>query len=332
MKLFFTDRKYYNKAKELLSKEIDTSFTLNNVDCFLLIIHGLPIENLDNLCISVSKRLNISLEEAYSLTQQFNPNSFKDIIFYEAINIILNGSYLGNSTDGKYNTSSWINHSVNEAILASNLALLEDLNPKFAFNYGLLHDYGRKYSHTFSHVTIGFEKLTDLGLNQEARACLTHSFINGGRYCCMETAPDDFHLTETGKEVYDDKDDLTELLEDELHTDYDDLLNVADLMAMSSGVVSPEIRIKDILTRRGNLEKANNWKYFLVSLYNLLLKLLNKMNVESDFKYIKYDEYSLEETKELLFNISNFFYSYYDKSIDSNIIEEKIKKFNGGIR
>ena len=60
-------------------------------------------------------------------------------------------------------------------ILASKL----NLDSELAFNYGLLHDYGRKYHHDFRHVTSGFHELKNI---PESRATLTHSFINGGNY------------------------------------------------------------------------------------------------------------------------------------------------------
>ena len=310
MQLNFKNKYYFDKAIEVLSSD-KINIKLNKEDAFLLLISNLSKEELINLSRLLSKKLNISIDSAYDIIQ--NNNNCKEEIFELALELILNNKYIGEKYDSKYYTTSWINHSVNVALTTYNLANMVGLDSNYAFIYGLLHDYGRKYVHNFEHVIKGFEALVDLGYESEARACLIHSFINGKRYCLMEVADSNFYLDAKDNEKYKDitcVDDLTKVLEKTNYNDYDRILNIADLMATSFGIVSSKDRIKDILTRRNNLEEASNWKYFLVSYYNLLVYILNKM--DNSFSEIDMS-LSLEDTKKLLWNISDTLYNIYIK-------------------
>lgn len=321
MQLHFKNDYYFNKAINVLSKnEINFKNKLEKEDALLVLLKDVPSGDLSNLCNELSKQLNITIDDAYKLVQ--NSDNYKYQIFSIALNLVQNNIYLGNNQDGKFNTSSWISHSINAALVAYNLANMLNLDSDYAFVYGLLHDFGRKYIHNFNHVVKGFEELVDLGLEEEAKACLTHSFINGGRYCSMEPACKGFYLNHDNKEKYEDElqiDDLSKVLKFSKYTDYDRILNIADLMATASGAVSSKNRIKDILTRRENLEEAPNWKYFLVSYYNLLVYILNKL--DNNLKLIEIDmNLSLEKTKELLWNISDMFYNMYKEKDNNQIL------------
>ena len=71
------------------------------------------------------------------------------------------------------------------------------------------------------------------------------------------------------------------------YTDYDRILNIADLMASDHGILSPIDRLYDILSRRGELDKAPNRVYFLTSFYNILLWYLNSVHINNNFSYLK---------------------------------------------
>ena len=310
MQLRFKDKHYYDKAIEVLSsKKIESNLTKE--EAFILLISDLEKEELINLCNLLSNKLNISVDDAYKIIQ--DGKKYELIILELALDIVLNNNYLGEKYVNKYNTSSWINHSINAALVTYNLANMLGLDSNYAFIYGLLHDYGRKYVHSFEHVIKGFEALIDMGYESESKACLIHSFINASRYCLMEVADSSFYLDENNKERFNDSskmDDLCLILGNTNYTDYDRILNIADLMATFSGIVSSKDRIKDIITRRNNLEEAPNWKCFLVSYYNLIVYILNKLNLNND--YIEVDmDISLEKIKELLFDISDKFYNIY---------------------
>ena len=309
MKLFFTNEDYYYKAMLILNSDCKKSLDRNKA--FLLLVNGLSFKNLENLCIEVGSEYNISSNEAYNLIQQGRVNNLLDIAF----NIIDKDKFLGNNIiNEKINTSSWISHSLYEARLCEILASRLNLDKDIAFNYGLMHDYGRKYSHNFSHVTKGFEELIDLGL-YESRACLTHSFINDGRFNNNEIPDVKLDYINNKEHFNSEYDDLSKLLRNITYTDYDRILNIADLMASDHGILSPIDRIYDILSRRGELDKAPNRIYFLTSFYNTLLWYLNSVGVNTEFNYLDFNNLTLDEIYNYLSLISNIF---YDEIISKN--------------
>lgn len=313
MNLYFSNEYYFEKAKEIMNNSyVNLNDTISNEDAFFVLIHDVSKKDLSNLCDMISNSFNISLDDAYILTQR---NSYlKRQIFLFALQLIFQGKCLGEKISGTFNTSSWISHCIYSAIVSYELSSILNLDKKFAFNYGLLHDYGRKYTHSINHVIKGFESLVDLGYEQEAKGCLTHSFINAGRYCCMEPLQFDFFVDEKGIEHYADDiklDDMAHVLMSAKYSYYDNILNIADLMAQSSGIVSPKDRIKDVLTRRKNLEKSPNWSYFLSSFYNLLLDTLNHMHIDLPLNSINFNELSLDDIQRYVSNISDTFYKTY---------------------
>ena len=303
MKLFFTNEDYYYKAMLILNSDCRRSIDRNKA--FLLLVNGLPFNDLENLCIEVSREYNISTNDAYLLIQQGRVNNLLDIAF----NLIDKDKFLGNNIiNEKINTSSWLSHSLYEARLCEILASRLNLDKDIAFNYGLMHDYGRKYSHNFSHVTKGFEELIDLGL-RESRACLTHSFINDGRFNNNEIPDVKLDYVNNKEHFNSEYDDLSKLLRNITYTDYDRILNIADLMASDHGILSPIDRIYDILSRRGELDKAPNRIYFLTSFYNTLLWYLNSIGVSTNFNYLDFNNLTLDEIYNYLSLISNVFYN-----------------------
>ena len=169
-------------------------------------------------------------------------------------------------------------------------------------------------SHNFSHVTKGFEELIDLGL-YESRACLTHSFINDGRFNNNEIPDVKLDYINNKEHFNSEYDDLSKLLRNITYTDYDRILNIADLMASDHGILSPIDRIYDILSRRGELDKAPNRIYFLTSFYNTLLWYLNSVGVNTEFNYLDFNNLTLDEIYNYLSLISNIF---YDEIISKN--------------
>ncbi len=302
MKLFFTNEDYYYKAMLILNSEPKTS--LSRVDAFILLISNLPFGDLENLCIELGRFYNISKEDAYKLLQT---GKIKDNILDFAFNIIDSGSYLGNKIINNINTSSWLSHSLYEARLCEILASKLNLDKDTAFNFGLLHDYGRKYAHDFSHVIKGFEKLVDMGL-KESRACLTHSFINDGRFNNNEIPDVEIKYVNDKEHFEREYDNLSKILRNYSTSDYDRILNIADLMASDRGILSPIERLRDILSRRGELDKSPNRIHFLTSFYNLLLWYLKKINYDISLNYLDYKELSLDDIYKYLDNISGVFY------------------------
>ncbi len=314
MRLYFTNEEYYYKAMLILNSDARTSLTRENA--FTLLISDIPFHDLENLCKEISKLYKISPSEVYHYLQK---GKFKDCAINIAYDLINSGKYLGNNVKDNINTSSWLSHSLYEAKLCEILANKLNLDKDIAFNFGLLHDYGRKYDHTFHHIISGFEKLVDLGI-RESRACLTHSFINDQRFNCNEVPDVNFSYVNDKESYTSEFDNLSKLLRNYANTDYDRILNIADLMASDHGILSPIDRTYDILSRRGNLDKSPNRIPFLTSFYNILLWYLKKINCETNLEYLDFKNLSLEEIYKYLETISAIFY----KAVIIN--EEKLKE------
>jgi len=297
-------------------------------------------EDLDNLCVKLEEvypQLKGIPNGAYSVTQgEFEklpgipPTIIKMSIYNCAMECLkgikenekndLKKGHLGTklTDDGRFNTSSWISHSLYEAALAEKLAKIMGVDSNKAKTLALLHDYGRKRIPSFEHTTQGFEELVELGLEDEAVATLTHSFLNGGRCANCDPAEEGFYLDEEGNAKWqseDNKDDVARFLDEYDYNIYDEILNIADLMATDRGIVSPSKRVEDIRTRKPADPK--NEAYFLAELTNKLSEILNRMGIKQEDLKVnsKSDEAYLRET----FNkISEKFYKEY-KDKEQNV-------------
>lgn len=317
--LNFSNEQYKNIA---LNLQRTNSNVHCSTDAFLLLIKGLSMEDLSNLCMTIqqhysSSNIILSLEDCYRLTQNNNiEDNDKQIIVSLAEQCIKKGIHLGCKTinEGKINTSSWISHSFYAAEVCSILAIELGLNEDAAKTFGLLHDYGRKFTHTFNHVIEGFQSLIDMGWYNEAIGCLTHSFVNGGRCANNEPALEGFYVTEKGKANWKEgtlKDDMTLFLENYQYTDYDVLLTIADLTATDKGIISPEHRIADIATRR-QIDPTNRG-YFLAETTNMFINILKRLNlIDNELTPIKADKNtSLEEIQEYFNKVSEYFFNSF---------------------
>lgn len=289
-------------------------------DAFILLIKGLSFNDLDNLCIKVqqfySKSLSktLNLDDCYKLIQSNNlSKDDKNIIMNLALECLKEGKFLGNNTilDGKINTSMWISHTLHMSQSCAVLARCLNLDINKARTLGLLHDFGRKYDHSFNHVIKGFEELCDLGWKGEAISCLTHSFVKGGRCSNNEPAVDGFYLDENGNPRWNDdieKDDITLFLEKYKYSEYDLVLNIADLISTDKGLVTPSERIADIATRR-TIDPVNRG-YFLADFTNLLIDFLNMTNTNiNNFKKIKASKnISIDKINAYFKTISDYFF------------------------
>lgn len=337
MKLYFSNEDYKRKALE--TKKIEKS--KHSVgDAIMLLIKDVPEEDLSNLIEIIKEEFktnNVSLDDCYNLTQgksvcgiEIN-DKLKSTIVDLAYKCIESGKTLGEKTinNGKINTSSWMSHVLYEGKLAKELALKLGLDGETAQIQGILHDYGRKVTHSFEHVTKGYEKLVDGGWENEAIAAITHSFLNGGRCASNEQAEEGFYIDEEGNPAWKEgaeKDDITLFLENYTYSKYDDILNIADLMATSSGIVSPYDRIQDIATRR-TLDPTNRG-YFLAEFTNKLVEILKETgaeipeNMQSEIKATQ--DTSVDELNEKFKEVSDVFFDYYRKNISLDFVKGAI--------
>lgn len=306
--LNFSNPEYLNIALNLKLQE-DKVHTPE--EAFLLVIKGLPFGMLDNLCNIISLKYNISVEESYRIIQNSSVDkNIKIEILDIAYECLKAKETLGTETtqDGKFNLSSWMGHLLNMGLAAKILASYVGSNPDVAQTMGIMHDYGRKYSHKFDHTIIGFEKLVDIGWNNEAIGCLTHSFVNGGRCANNEPSIEGFRLTSEDFPYFEDgikKDDVTVFLENYQYNIYDKILNAADLIATSKGILPVNERLKDISSRR--VIDPMNRQYFLKE----TVKLLNEIMIKSG----KNIENSLDKSID---KSSNEFYEFFNKKQKEN--------------
>lgn len=268
----FSNQEYFKKAMELAGRRPVTSHTPEQA--FLVLIHGasrLQLENLCNRMVDYSKG-TYDFEQCYEMTQNQAELISAGEILSLAYQCLKSGKQLGNEiAGGRFNTSAYFGHSLWEGKLCGDLAAACGLDPNRAQIYGILHDYGRCVSHRFDHTIRGFELLVDAGWEDEALACLTHSYLSGGRCANCEVAEPGFYVDEDGNPCWQEdavKDEMTVFLEKYSFTDYDEILNMGDLMATSNGIVSPKERLADILSRRV-LDPAN-YGFFLAEFTNLL--------------------------------------------------------------
>ena len=320
--LNFSNTAYKEKA---LSTQMNPENIHSSVDAILLLIKGVAYDDLSNLCelmkehyASLPNPIKLSLEDCYKLTQNDNLSEIEKNTIAELISkCIKSGKTLGNKTimDGKINTSSWISHCFYSGEVCASLANQLGLDSDKARTMGILHDYGRKFDHSFGHTIGGFEKLTDLGWDNEAIGCLTHSFVNGGRCSNNEPALDGFYLDKYGNANWKSdvpKDDMGLFLDNYAYSDYDILLNIADLMATDKGIVSPKVRIEDIATRRVFIDPTNRG-YFLSDITNTFIDILKRLNMlPENIVHIKDDENtSLEQIENYFNEVSTYFFGVF---------------------
>ena len=182
--------------------------------------------------------------------------------------------------------NKWILHSLYVGSAARRIATKLELDGDYAASLGYIHDIGRKFSHD-NHLIEGYKYLTDKGFHNEARICLTHSFIDN-----------DINLTAGGgpksKETYDF---INSFLEKSPKNIYDNIIQLCDLFCLETGFTTIEKRILDITKRKGIYD--NSYNHFMktielkerieemmeCNLYDLFpeIKKEDLDNIESDY-------------------------------------------------
>lgn len=146
------------------------------------------------------------------------------------------------------NPGPWGNHSRIAAHCAERIAeACQTLSPDKAYVLGLLHDIGRKFGvRHLGHVSDGYRYMMELGYDEAARICLTHSFNN------------------QRIEEYIGKNDTSEeetamikaVLAEASMDDYDRLIQLCDALAGSKGILDVEARMLDVKNRYGFYPQA----------------------------------------------------------------------------
>lgn len=149
------------------------------------------------------------------------------------------------------NPGPWGNHCRVAAKCAERIAsLCEGMNADKAYVLGLLHDIGRKFgiSH-LRHVYDGYHYMLELGYDEVAKICLTHSFSVPD----IKTYIGKFDITE------DEQKEMIAALESLQYDDYDRLIQLCDCLAGADGVMEMEARMADVKRRYGNYPE-NKWE------------------------------------------------------------------------
>ena len=141
------------------------------------------------------------------------------------------------------NPGPWVAHSRYVALAARNIAEVHpDLDPENAYVLGLLHDIGRQEGVTkMRHALDGYTFLHNLGYEDAARICFTHSHplqnIHAvfGSWDCTET---ELGMAET-------------YLMSLTYTPYDKLIQLCDALALAEGICLIEKRCMDVALRYG---------------------------------------------------------------------------------
>ncbi len=151
------------------------------------------------------------------------------------------------------NPGPWEAHSRHVARAAEAIAACHpDLDAESAYIVGLLHDIGRREGITgMRHVYDGFSYLSDLGYDDAARICLTHSFASGnvmaifGKWDC------------TDEELAV----VRAYIEGTVYDEYNRLIQLCDSLAMATGVCLMEKRMMDVVLRYGTNEyTVDKWR------------------------------------------------------------------------
>lgn len=202
--------------------------------------------------------------------------------------------------------NKWVRHCIYVGIGAGRIATKLGVDGDYAQALGYVHDIGRKISHP-NHTIIGYKYMIENGYPEEARSCLTHSFIDNNIFYTAGGIPQ-------GKDRFDYMNNF--LLSVDL-TIYDNIVQMCDLFCLETGFTTIERRLLDITERKGvfdtspmHLEKTMELKLRLEVMmgcslyelfpeidvealaqadddYNKLVDLLNPYIIDTDRKFIK---------------------------------------------
>ncbi len=150
----------------------------------------------------------------------------------------------------KYNPGKWVTHSRITAHCAEKIALHSGMDADKAYVLGLLHDIGRKFGvFQLKHVSEGYKYMLELGYEDVARICLTHSFNQDK----IEAYVGKFDAPEEDIEMIRVK--LKETVQD----DYDKLIQLCDAIAGAEGIMDIIDRMNDVKMRYGSYD-PDKWQ------------------------------------------------------------------------
>ncbi len=205
----------------------------------------------------------------------------------EALDLLFK-SVIFTSEDLKKPENKWVKHCIYVGIGAGRIASKLGLDSDYAQALGYVHDIGRKISHP-NHTIAGYKYMISEGYPEEARSCLTHSFIDNNIYYTAGGVP----------EPQDRFDYMNSFLQSTELTVYDNIVQMCDLFCLETGFTTIERRLLDITVRKGvfdnsllHLEKTLELRSRLeemmgCSLYELFPEIEHEALVKADEEHSK---------------------------------------------
>jgi len=175
------------------------------------------------------------------------------------------------------NLGEWASHCRITAKCAEKIAIeCDDMNADKAYVLGLLHDVGRKFGRCqLKHVYAGWQYMLQLGYDEVARTCLTHSFPvkRIGVYIGK------FDIDE------EQQSEIERALQEIEYDDYDRLIQLCDCVAGAAGTMTLKARMTDAENRYGKPFPKDNWDTCMN-----LQKYFERKSGKSIYDIIKYKE------------------------------------------
>ena len=153
------------------------------------------------------------------------------------------------------NKGAWVDHSYHVARLAEKIADRAGMDSEKAYIYGLLHDIGRRNGNMQArHAIEGYKYLTNIGFDEGARICLTHTF----QYQDVEAIYDTWDCNSEEKQF------VAEYLKGITYNDYDKLIQLCDALSLANGYCYAEKKMVNSVIKFGFKDTTiNKWKAIL---------------------------------------------------------------------
>lgn len=154
-------------------------------------------------------------------------------------------SVIHNSADLEKFENRWVKHCIYVGVGAGRIATKLGIDSDYAQALGYVHDIGRKISHP-NHTIAGYKYMINEGYPEEARSCLTHSFIDNNIYYTAGGIPQ-------GQDRFDY---MNSFLQSTELTIYDNIVQMCDLFCLETGFTTIERRLLDITERKGVFDNS----------------------------------------------------------------------------
>ena len=154
-------------------------------------------------------------------------------------------SVIHNCADLEKFENRWVKHCIYVGAGAGRIATKLGIDSDYAQALGYVHDIGRKISHP-NHTIAGYKYMINEGYPEEARSCLTHSFIDNNIYYTAGGIPQ-------GQDRFDY---MNSFLQSTELTIYDNIVQMCDLFCLETGFTTIERRLLDITERKGVFDNS----------------------------------------------------------------------------